>query len=305
VTTTELEPYQAHLEVVGRTESTIGQARYWLARLRRRAGRPLRELGREDLARFADTLVDLAPATRASALAYLASYYRWLERTGQILVSPTAALARPRVRTELDPRKVLAEPDVARLLHAPDPTRPLGLRDCALLEVLYGTGLRRQELAGLDLADWLVSDGLVHVRRGKGRKERLVPLGPHAAGVLDAYLRRARSQLRHDRVTPALFITRHGRRLDPKTVSAIVVAHATRALGRRVSPHMLRHSYATHLLRRGAGVRAVQLLLGHASVETTERYTHLVITDLHAAIRRFHPRERTPVESWLSEDRPQ
>lgn len=291
MTTNEVTPYLVHLEAVGRAPTTVRQVAYWLGRLQGCLGRPLREAGRDDLTRFATSLTALKPTTRAGALCYLARYFAWLERNGLILLSPATALARPRVRDELDPRKVLAEEDVAQLLSAPDELTPMGRRDRAVLEVLYGAGLRRQELVGLDLADWLVAEGLVHVRRGKRRKERLVPLGSRAAHRLDLYLRRGRAQLRGDRLSVALFLTRHGHRLSVHVVNHLVADHGDRALGRRVTPHMLRHSYATHLLRRGAGVRAVQQLLGHSSISTTQRYTHLVIADLHEAVRRYHPRE--------------
>jgi site-specific recombinase XerD len=303
---TDSDAYLVHLEAAGRAPATVADVSYWLGRLRRfLEPTPLREATREDLDRFAVAISYLAPATRSSGLSYLAGYYRWLEQTGAILLSPATALPRPRVRDQLDPRKVLTEEEVTTLLRAPDEGTPLGLRDRALLEVLYGTGVRRQELVGLDLADWLVAEGVVHVRRGKRRKERLVPLGPHAAATLDTYLRRGRSQLRGDRVTAALFLTRHGTRLGRASVTRLVAEHGARALGRRVTPHLLRHSYATHLLRRGAGVRAVQQLLGHSSIATTQRYTHLVIADLHEAVRRFHPREQSSMISPISESRPE
>ena len=303
---TDLDAYLLHLEAAGRTPATLVDVGYWLGRLRRWLDpTPLRDATRDDLDRFTVAIGYLAPATRATGLSYLAGYYRWLEHDGRILLSPATALPRPRVRGDLDPRKVLPEAAVARLLDAPDALTPIGLRDRAVLELLYGTGLRRQELAGLDLSDWLVGEGVVHVRRGKRRKERLVPLGPCAAAAVDAYLRRGRSLLRGDRVTAALFRSRFGNRLSVATVTSLVVHHGARALGRWVTPHMLRHSYATHLLRRGADVRAVQLLLGHSSVATTQRYTHLVIADLHEAVRRCHPRERAPVIPPVSDDRPE
>jgi site-specific recombinase XerD len=302
---TEVTAYLAHLEAAGRAPTTLRQVGYWLGRLRGFLGRPLRDATREDLTGFAAAIAHLKPQSRAGGLCYVARYYQWLERQGVILLSPATALARPRVRHGLDPRKVLAEEEVAQLVRAPDELSAVGLRDRAALEVLYGAGLRRQELVGLDLSDWLVAEGALHVRRGKRRKERLVPLGSRAAAAVDAYLRRARSLLRGDRITGALLLTRHGNRLTVATVSHLVAYHGDRALGRRVSPHMLRHSYATHLLRRGASVRAVQQLLGHSSISSTQKYTHLVIADLHEAVRRFHPREQTPVILPVSETRPE
>jgi site-specific recombinase XerD len=286
----EIDIYVTHLEAEGKSEATVAQVAYVLRRLRRFLGQPLREATRAELVDFVNSLSSLAPATRTSILSYVARYYAWLERTGQILMSPARGLPSPHLEREVDPRKVLSESDVARLLRAPDETTPVGLRDRAILEVLYGAGLRRQELVGLDLTDWLVGEGLLHVRRGKRRKERLVPLGRHASRALGTYLRRARTLLVGDRMTPALFVGVGGARLGVQSITDLVRRHGLRALSRRVSPHRLRHSFATHLLRGGAGVRAVQLLLGHASVESTERYTHLVVDDLHAALR-LHPRE--------------
>ena len=179
MTTTDVAAYLGHLTAAGRAPTTVRQVGYWLGRLQGYLRRPLREAGRADLTRFAGSLTALRPATRSAGLCYVARYYAWLERTGVILLSPATALARPRVRDDLDPRMVLAEADVAPLLAAPDALTPIGRRDRAVLEVLYGTGLRRQELVGLDLSDWLVAEGLVHALDDVvALPERLQGVGP-------------------------------------------------------------------------------------------------------------------------------
>jgi site-specific recombinase XerD len=302
----ELEAYLVHLRACGRTPATLRAAAEYLGYLQCYLGaRPLRTATRADLEGFAQTQAHLAPATQTVRLAYLASYYRWLEQTGQMLVSPADVLVRPRLHPELDPRKVLREDEVAKLLAAPTERTATGQRDRALLELLYGTGIRRQELVGLDVSDWLVGERLVMVRHGKWRKERLVPLGARAAEVLGAYLRWGRRTLVGEQPTPALLISRTGRRLRADYINRLVALHSRRALGRRVSPHMLRHSYATHLLRGGADVRAVQMLLGHRRINSTVRYTHLQIDDLKQMVARFHPREQSAVIPPVSENPPQ
>jgi len=216
-------------------------------------------------------------------------FFRFLLRRGLIARDPTAGIATPKKRQQLPVH--LTVDDTFRLLEAPPKDTPAGLRDRALLEVVYSCGLRVSELTGLDWSD--VDAGLELVRvRGKGGKERLVPIGRKALVALDAYRARVadlcRRRLRDEK---AVFLNRLGQRLTTRTVARLVDHYvATSGISTKASPHALRHSFATHLLNAGADLRAIQELLGHASLSTTQKYTHVNLDQLMTVYDKAHPR---------------
>lgn len=229
-----------------------------------------------------------ASSSQKSAVAALRFLFTWLVRTGQLVADPTRHLRLPRAAQTLP--RVPSTSDVVRVLRA-SPKSPAGLRDRAALELLYGTGLRGGELVRLDLGDVDLAQRLVLVREGKGRQDRLVPLGSRARAALVAYLERGRPALLWHRETPAVFVVRGGARLSRGHLCTRVRRLAARR-GIALRPHLLRHACATHLLKGRADIRHIQRLLGHKSLSTTERYTRVEISDLRAVVRRCHPRER-------------
>ncbi|GAA2016561.1 site-specific tyrosine recombinase XerD [Microbacterium ulmi] len=231
------------------------------------------------------------PAPAASSLARLQSsvrgLHRFLAREGIQDADPSARLRPPKLPRRLP--KALTIDQVDRLLGTPDDSAT-GLRDRALLELLYATGARVSEAVGLDVDD--VSHGDVLRVRGKGSKERIVPVGSYARAALDAYLTRARPELsRRGKASPRLFLGARGAPLSRQSAWLVLQQAAQRAqLTAHVSPHTLRHSFATHLLQGGADVRVVQELLGHASVATTQIYTHVTVDALRDVYATSHPR---------------
>jgi integrase/recombinase XerD len=234
-----------------------------------------------------------AAATLGRKVACLRSFYRHLRREGLIAHDPTADLHGPR-KTQRLPR-VLSREEVASLLREPKGTEPLALRDRALLEVLYACGLRVSEVIGLELADIDLEEGML-CARGKGSKERVVPVGRQAVAALRAYCARGRPALADSRSAGAgaaskLFLNRRGSGLSRQGLYKIVQGHARGAgLQARMSPHTLRHSFATHLLAGGCDLRSLQEMLGHADLATTQVYTHLSAERLKEAYFGAHPR---------------
>ncbi len=229
-----------------------------------------------------------AAATLGRKVACLRSFYRHLRREGLIEHDPTADLHGPR-KTQRLPR-VLTREEVARLLREPKGTEPLALRDRALLEVMYASGLRVSEVTGLELGDIDLDEGML-CARGKGSKERLVPVGRQAIAALGAYCARGRPVLLGARSESKLFVNRRGSGLTRQGLYKIVQGHARGAgLEARMSPHTLRHSFATHLLAGGCDLRSLQEMLGHADLATTQVYTHLSAERLKDAYFSAHPR---------------
>jgi len=226
----------------------------------------------------------------ARALAAVRSLHSFLLREGETKEDPSAGVSRPKVPRTL-PRPLSVE-EVSRLLAAPPDADPAGLRDRSILETMYGAGLRISEAVGLDVDDVDLDEGSVRAF-GKRSKERVVPLGKFGVGALEAYLTRGRPALARPISGPALFLNVRGGRLTRQGAAKILKGAARRAgLAKRVTPHTLRHSFATHLLEGGADVRVVQELLGHASLATTQIYT-LVTTDrLREEYYAAHPRAR-------------
>ena len=234
--------------------------------------------------------VDHAPRSRARALASVKAFYRHLVRTGQLQQSPAAAMRGPKLPVTLP--KFLPVDEAFALVERPGEATLLALRDHALLEVLYGAGLRVSEACGLSLEDVDVPGRVLRVL-GKGRKERLCPLHLGAAEALGRWLARRGellSKRRRGQDARAVFLNFRGGRLTPRSVGRHLDGYARAAgLLRHVSPHALRHSYATHLLAGGADVRSIQELLGHASLSTTQRYTHVGVELLQAVYDKAHP----------------
>jgi integrase/recombinase XerD len=230
------------------------------------------------------------PSSVARALAAVRSFHRFLVLEGDAQTDPAEGVARPKVPRNLP--KPLTVDEVAALVAAPGQDGTVPLRDRALLETLYGAGLRISELVALDVDDVDLDEGSVRAV-GKGSKERIVPLGRYAVRALEAYLRRARPDLAGPRSRGALFLNRRGGRLTRQGCTNIIKAMARRAgIRKRVTPHMLRHSFATHLLEGGADVRVVQELLGHASLATTQIYTLITRDRLRDVYFSSHPRAR-------------
>jgi integrase/recombinase XerD len=230
------------------------------------------------------------PASVARMLSAVRTFHRFELREGVTDHDPTVGIVPPKLPRSL-PRPLSVD-EVARLIDAPPAGDAVGLRDRAILELLYGAGLRVSELTGLDVDDVELEDGSVRVL-GKGGKERDVPVGRYAREAVSAYLTRARPGFATSRSRAALFLNQRGGRLTRQGVSLLLARHVRAAgIRRRVTPHTLRHSFATHLLEGGADVRVVQELLGHASVATTQIYTLVTKEHLREVYFTSHPRAR-------------
>jgi integrase/recombinase XerD len=228
----------------------------------------------------------LTASSRASAISTMRRFFAFLASRGHILRDPAQAIPLPKIRRL--PRGILTEGQARRLVAAPFPGTRIGKRDRAILETLYGTGIRLGEAARADVSDLDLRERVLLVRSGKGRKDRVVPVPGRAAAALDTYLTEARPEL-VKRLDAALFLSRDGGRLSLVGLRAVVHRHG-RAIGVDVSPHALRHTCATHLLRGGADIRHVQELLGHRCLATTALYTRVAIKDLREVLARAHPR---------------
>ena len=237
---------------------------------------------------FATTFAASRASTANRRLATLRRFYRWALREGMIDGDPTLRL--PGAKAPPRFPKALTEEQVEALLTAPDPESDLGLRDRAMLELLYATGLRVTELVCLKLVEVSLADGLVRVT-GKGQKERVVPVGEEACLWLQRYAGRARAALLKGRSADELFVTRRGKPMTRQMFWKLIRRYALQAdIRAPLSPHGLRHAFATHLLNHGADLRVVQMLLGHADISTTQIYTHVARERLQALHERHHPR---------------
>ncbi|WP_227395228.1 site-specific tyrosine recombinase XerD [Jeotgalibacillus aurantiacus] len=215
------------------------------------------------------------------------SFHHFLMRDRRCQEDPTEHLDTPKAEKSLP--KVLNLEEVEELLNAPDLSRKNGWRDKAMLEVLYGTGMRVSELIGLNADDVNLEMGFIRCR-GKGNKERIIPIGKTASEVLSTYLNQTRNQMKKGRET-ALFLNHHGNRLSRQGFWKILKSLASKArIEKELTPHTLRHSFATHLLENGADLRAVQEMLGHADISTTQIYTHVSTKRIREVYSQFHPR---------------
>jgi len=229
----------------------------------------------------------LSPRSSARALSTLRGFFGFLIQTEVMGADPTANLRSPSLWQTVP--HALSSDEIDALLAVPDTSTTLGLRDRAMLETLYATGLRVSELVGLTLDRTRLDPGFVRVI-GKGRKERLVPLGNSAVASIDDYLQHARSKLNQRRL-PQLFLNHRGGPLTRQGFWKILRGHAVKAgIGSRISPHIIRHSFATHLVENGADLRSVQMMLGHASLTTTEIYTHVARERMRRLYDEKHPR---------------
>jgi site-specific recombinase XerD len=295
-----LEAYVAHLVACGYSPSSIQHARkavpQLLAHLEGRGVRDIRAASEADIASFVAQLRQrrtragelYSPWTVLEYVTSVRGFFAYLEKRGLLLMSPARELTLP--KPERLPR-ALSEVQVKRLLQAPAHYSAVGRRDRTILEVLYGTGLRVGECERLDVSDVELREGRLLVRSGKGKKDRVVPLVGAAQRALEVYLREVRQAFVHQPREQAVFLSAIGTRLTVQMIERQVRSYA-RALGLRVTPHMLRHSCATHLLRGGADVRYIQELLGHRGLDTTALYVKVDVGRLSEVVGRAHPRDR-------------
>jgi integrase/recombinase XerD len=293
--TDDIDAYLDHLRVARRlaehTLASYGRDLAILARFAAGLERPLSRLDRADLeAAVRDRVAGgAAPRSVARWVAAVRGFYRFLVLDRRIERSPADDLRAPRAWPGLP--TYLSADDVDRLLGAPDTSTPRGLRDRALIELLYATGLRVSELVRLRVADVTLDQGFLTCL-GKGGKERMVPIGDSAVDWVRRWLAQGRGQMLNGRTSPWLFLS--GPRGTPLTRVGfwkLLKRHGTSVgVGHALSPHVVRHSFATHLLDRGADLRAIQMMLGHADLSSTQIYTHVLEARLRTVYDRYHPR---------------
>ena len=288
-----IDSYLAYLRDVRRmspnTIESYGRDLAGLAVFAEKAGRDVAALDRRDLEAYVRGLMasGLSPRSTARAVACVRGFYRFRAVEQQLGSSPADDLQAPRAWAALP--RFLALEEVDRLLAQPDVSTPRGLRDKALISVLYATGLRVSELISLKLSNLHLQDGYLTCI-GKGDKERIVPVGQDATDWLQRYLGEARPRL-VSRASPWLFVNARGTPLSRVGFWKLLKEYGLKAgIAHNISPHVLRHSFATHLLDRGADLRAIQMMLGHADLSTTQIYTHVLEARLRAVYDRFHPR---------------
>jgi len=250
--------------------------------------KPLEQITHMDVRLFLARLKEknFSRKSVARKMACLRSFFKFLYRDGHIKSNPAVSLSTPKIEKKLP--LFLNADDVVKLLESPDPKDDMGLRDRAILETLYSTGIRVSELVGLDKEDIDFISGVLKVY-GKGRKERLVPIGDKALRAIKAYFEKIRVSDINEK--KPVFLNKSKRRVSDRAVRRIVDKYIHRAsLNENISPHSLRHSFATHMLDRGADLRSVQELLGHANLSTTQIYTHVTTDRLKSIYEKVHPR---------------
>ncbi len=253
-------------------------------------GKDLRSAARQDLLDYLAKRVQQGakPRTTARLLSSLRRFYQYLLREGRINQEPTAQIDAPKLGRPLP--KSLTEEDVENLLAAPNIEALLGLRDRAMLELLYASGLRVSELVGLKLGEVSMTQGVVRIV-GKGGKERLVPMGEECLEWLQTYMNDARAEILSGRVADAVFVTRRGDAMTRQAFWYLIKRYARQAeIKTDLSPHTMRHAFATHLLNHGADLRVLQMLLGHSDLSTTQIYTHVARERLKSLHATHHPR---------------
>ncbi len=252
----------------------------------KRAGFP----AADDLRRYLDHLYESGLSNRSVArhLTTLRNFCTFLLRAGRIVEDPSEHLRSPRQWQTIP--KFLNSQDIEKVTQAPDVSRPNGLRDRAMLEILYATGLRVSELCGLGVGDLNLEMGVLRTT-GKGNKQRIVPVGIPALQAVREYLERARPKLLKSRASRYLFVTARGGCLTRQAFWKLLAGHGRKAgIFQGLTPHVLRHSFATHLLEGGADLRSVQIMLGHADISTTQIYTHVLRSRLRSTVEKHHPR---------------
>lgn len=255
-----------------------------------RLGKSPAGVGRDDIRAFLRSLYerDLAARSVARHLVSLRSLFRFLLREGRIKIDPTVDVEAPKLEQSLP--KYLTSDEIDRLLGQPDVSTPLGLRDKAMLELLYATGMRVSELVHVAVGDLDANLGIIRCL-GKGNKERLIPVGKSALQAVGAYVAEGRGILARKRNPPWLFLNGRGGVLSRVGFWKILGAYGRRAgILRGLTPHLVRHSFATHLLERGADLRSIQLMLGHSDISTTQIYTHVLKERLKQIYQSHHPR---------------
>lgn len=278
----------------GLANHTLSSYRLDLERFKSELPVPEQQATAQQLADYVESLygAKFSPRSIARHVATLRNYYRFLAREGEVGQDPAEFLASPKQWSTLP--KYLNREEIERLLESPDGSEPRGLRDRAMLELLYATGLRVSELCGLELAAVERRMGVLKVI-GKGNKQRVVPFGEPAGAALDRYLAAGRPKLLKGRASRYLFVTARGSAHDSamtrQTFWSLIRKHGhSVGIFRRLTPHVVRHSFATHLVEGGADLRSVQIMLGHADISTTQVYTHVARRRLREVIEQHHPR---------------
>ena len=265
----------------------VNQFALWLTETKRRQ---LLEAGPDDLQHFLGERLKSGNSARSSArfLSSIRSFFRWAKRENLLADDPTLRIDSPKIGRPLP--KSLSEDDVERLLQAPDLEEIIEFRDRTMLELLYACGLRVSELISLELSQLGINQGVIRVL-GKGSKERLIPMGEEAQTWLGEYLRGARNEILRGRVSDVVFPSNRGTAMTRQTFWYRIKIYAQRAgIEAHLSPHTIRHAFATHLVNHGADLRVVQMLLGHSDLSTTQIYTHVARQRMQALHARHHPR---------------
>jgi integrase/recombinase XerD len=294
--------FKRHLEVNGRSPATIDlyteQARLFLRAI---DVRDIKDVTKGHIEAYIKGLLDYKTAegkpystgTLCVKVRAIKRLFEYLETANTIFINPAESIREPQKETHL-PKNVLAPKEMERLLDAPNLSLMSGIRDRAILEVFYATGIRLNELCRLSVFDADLAGGLLRINCGKGGKDRVVPLGKHAVKALREYISRVRPRLtRKNRKTRALFVNRYGGPLSNQVVSMMIRACAREAgLKKKIGAHTFRHTFATDLIKNGADITAVQKMLGHADLKTTEQYIRSLSLDIKAAHQKTHPREK-------------
>ncbi|MEN6350540.1 MAG: site-specific tyrosine recombinase XerD [Syntrophomonas sp.] len=249
-----------------------------------------RDITKQDIMAFLSRQLDegATSSTIARSLSTIKTFYKFLILEGYVENNPTTDLETPKITRKLP--QVLSVEEVDRLMNQPNVVLPLGIRDRAMLELMYGTGIRISEMLGLQIEDVNITAGFLRCM-GKGRKERIIPVNQTSLDWIERYLSRSRNFLVKSHLERILFVNANGRKLSRQGYFKILAGYVKKAdLKKEVTPHTLRHSFATHLLENGADLRAVQEMLGHADISTTQIYTHLTKSRLREVYQRYHPR---------------
>ncbi len=226
------------------------------------------------------------------------SFFKFLHKEGYILYDPAGGLEFPRTKGRTLPKDIMSKPEVLKILSQPDLGIPSGMRDRAIMELLYSTGMRRSELLSLNLYDLNLEEGIVRIREAKYGRERVVPMGQAACEAIEHYIKKGRPQVFIDPEEKALFLSKYGRRLSEGRLCGLVKGYAGKArLRKKITTHSFRHTCATHLLKGKADLRAIQEILGHRCLSTTQLYTRVELSDLKRVHRLCHPREKEDLDA--------